>query len=206
MLKVTPAMRSACDVVRDGGVLIYPTETLYAIGCSGLDARAAAKVYEFKQRDPSKPLPLLIGDASQLSMITDWRPDELIALAEKFWPGPLSILVPARAGLPREVQDRRGLTSVRVTPHPLAAQLSREAGVPLVATSANISGHPAVSLPQDLEAELRARVDFVLDEAPFPGGGSPSTVIGIEQGGRLRLYREGVITRQELRAEGFTTL
>ncbi|NJB67103.1 L-threonylcarbamoyladenylate synthase [Desulfobaculum xiamenense] len=198
------AMERACRVILDGGVLVYPTETLYAIGCDGLDAAAAARVYALKGRDPSKPLPLLVADAAQLSLVTDWSPQEISVLAEHFWPGPLSVLVPARAGLPAQIQDRRGLTSVRVTPHPVAAELSRRTGRPIVATSANISGQPAVCVPGQLDAGLCAGADFVLDERPWPAGGLPSTVVGVEGEGRLAVYREGAVSVERLEAVGFT--
>lgn len=203
MHEIETAMQRACAVVTGGGVLVYPTETLYAIGCSGLDEAAAARVFALKNRDHSKPLPLIIAETEQLSLITNWMPDDLFELGQRFWPGPLSVLVPTLPGLPPQIQDRRGLTSVRVTPHPVAAELARRTGVPLVATSANISGKSAVARPSALDPALTAGVDDVLDVEPWPRGGDPSTVVGIERPGELTIYREGAISRAELEAAGF---
>lgn len=197
-------LQQAVEVVCGGGVLVYPTETLYAIGGDGSNPDVAARVYDFKQRDAAKPLPLVIGDISQLSLVTGWRNETLDALAEAFWPGPLSILVPCASHLPPQVSDTRGFTSVRVTPHPVAAALSKGANVPLIATSANISGCDACAVPHDLDDRLLAKVDGVLDVSPWPQGGAPSTVVGIESDGSLRVYRAGAVSLQTLTAKGFS--
>ncbi len=196
----------AVDLVRAGGCLIYPTETLYALGGDGRSAQAAARVQELKARPGDKPLPLILGDLAMLPLVTAAAGDGLLRLARAFWPGPLSVLVPALPGLPAAVQDPRGLTSVRVTPHPLAARLSREAGCPLIATSANVSGQPAASRPGDLAPALVRAVDLVLDQEPWPAGGAPSTVVELrEQGGaaRLAVLRRGAVPAAALEAAGF---
>jgi len=139
----------------------------------------------------------------QLFLVTDLHDPDLELLARAFWPGPLSVLVPALKGLPALVHDRRGLTSVRVTPHPLAARLSLECAAPLIASSANISGRPAVADPGRLDPELVVRVDGVLAEKPWPSGGLPSTVVGLEGAGKLTVYREGAVSLAALRRAGF---
>lgn len=197
-------LESAVEIVKRGGLLVYPTETLYAIGGDGRNTETAYRVFEFKKRDVAKPLPLIIGDMEQLPLVTDWKDDTLTALARAFWPGPLSILVPARDGLSAFVRDRRGLTSVRVSPHPVAAALSIGAETPLIATSANISGCEATALPHELDERLVKRVDGVLDVEPWPKGGDPSTVVGIESKGRLRVYREGAVSMKMLEEGGFS--
>ncbi|SKA73125.1 L-threonylcarbamoyladenylate synthase [Desulfobaculum bizertense] len=203
MHQVDHEFEKACEALRRGDVIIYPTETLYAIGCDAFCAEAAARVYAFKKRSHAKPLPVLIGDASQLSQVTDWHSEDLEKLARRFWPGPLSVIVPAREGLPREVQDAEGTTSVRVTPHPVAARLSRELGRPLVATSANLSGEPSVARPDALSKALCQSVSYVFRSEPWPGGGEPSTVIAFAEPGVLVLHREGAISKAALEAEGF---
>lgn len=193
----------AMEVVLAGGCLIYPTETLYALGGDGRVAEVAARVFALKNRDLAKPLPLVLGHADQLPLVTDAAPEGLALLAGRFWPGPLSVLVPARADLPPQVSDARGLCSVRVTPHPLAARLCRESGAPLVATSANVSGGPAAAAPGDLDPGLAARVDAVLDERPWPAGGPPSTVVALLGGDVLAVYRSGAVSDEALREAGF---
>lgn len=200
---MTLSLAQAVDVVTGGGCLVYPTETLYALGADAGNTQAAARVFRAKSRDEAKPLPLVIGSVDQLSLVTDFRDQDLERLARAFWPGPLSVLVPALGTLSPLVHDRRGLTSVRVTPHPLAARLSLESGVPLIATSANVSGQSAVAQPALLDPELVSESDGVLAEKPWPGGGLPSTVVGLEGGGCLRVYREGAVSLSRLGEAGF---
>ncbi|MEW5773915.1 MAG: L-threonylcarbamoyladenylate synthase [Thermodesulfobacteriota bacterium] len=202
------AQRFVCavDLVRSGGCLIYPTETLYALGGDGRSDRAAARVQELKGRPGDKPLPLIIGGLDMLPLVTERAGEAFLRLVNAFWPGPLSVLVPALASLPAAVKDLRGMTSVRVSPHPVAARLSREAGCPLIATSANLSGQPPACRPGELDPVLARAADLVLDEPPWPGGGAPSTVVELlEQGGglRLKVLRLGAITEEALLRAGF---
>ena len=194
------------EAIRSAGSIVYPTETMYALGGDGRLAEVADKVAAIKNRPDQKPLPLIVGDFSQLEMVTDWRGPEFSILAEAFWPGPLSMIVPAVQGLPQAVMDERGRTSVRITSHPTARKLCRDAGVPLVATSANIAGKPPAFTPEQLDRALCGQVDVVLDEAPWPGGGQASTVIGFEGGRRLRIHRRGAVPIAALMELGFTVI
>ncbi len=196
----------AVDLVRSGGCLIYPTETLYALGGDGRSAAVAARVQELKARPGDKPLPLILGGLDMLPLVTAALGEPLLRLARAFWPGPLSVLVPGLDSLPAAVKDRRGLTSVRVSPHPVAARLSREAGCPLIATSANPGGGRAAGRLEELDPGLARAVDLVLDEPPWPRGGEPSTVVEIVgQGGvaRLRVLRLGAVAEADLARAGF---
>lgn len=203
---VDRSLARAADLVRAGGCLIYPTETLYALGGDGRSAAVAARVRELKARPGDKPLPLVLGDLAMLPLVTEQAGEGLLRLARAFWPGPLSVLVPALESLPGAVKDGRERTSVRVTPHPLAARLSREAGCPLIATSANLSGRPPAGRPRDLDPALVRAVDLVLDQEPWPAGGDPSTVVELrEEGGvpRLAVLRRGATAEAALAAAGF---
>ncbi len=200
-------MEQALSIIKSGGVLIYPTETLYAVGCDAMSADACSRVVRLKERPDSKPLPVIVGDMDGLSLVAGGPvQDEVRELARRFWPGPLSILVRAAPGLPRQVMDTGGFTSVRWTAHPLAQALCREAGTPLVATSANRSGLPAAARPWELDAALRARVNAVLEQEPWPMGGMPSTVVRIEEPGVLRLIRAGAVAIGDLMAAGFSVV
>jgi L-threonylcarbamoyladenylate synthase len=199
-------LAQAVHLVRSGGCIIYPTETLYALGGDGRSAAVAARVRELKARPGDKPLPLILGDLAMLPLVTERADAALLRLAAAFWPGPLSVLVPALDSLPDAVKDHRGLTSVRVTPHPVAARLSREAGCPLIATSANPSGGAPAGRPEDLDPGLARSVDLVLDDLPWPRGGDPSTVVELrEEGGtpRLVVLRQGAAPEAALAAAGF---
>lgn len=196
-------MRSVLQTLRDGGVVVYPTETLYAVGCHGLSRDSALRVLRIKQRTEAKALPLIIGDPEMLDLVAEIIPPTVRALAAAFWPGPLSILVPARAEVPRPVRDAQGLVSVRCTPHPLAAELSRALHAPLVATSANFSGKPAAARPEELDPELLARADAALLEEPYPQGGDPSTLVMPLPDNRLLILRHGAVSKESLQSQGF---
>lgn len=197
-------MQTIQQILSEGGVVVYPTETLYALGCHGFLRDAALRVAAIKGRPESKPLPLIVGDTSMLELVTETISGTVRALAEAFWPGPLSILVPALPAVPRPIRDDRGLVSVRSTPHPLAAQICRDLDAPLVATSANFSGESPVGNPRDLDPDLLAKTDAALLEAPFPPGGAPSTLVHPLGKGRIQIVRPGAISIGEIKKLGFS--
>lgn len=196
-------IRIAVDALLHGGVLVYPTETLYALGCDARNIAAVSRVLRLKGRPENKPLPVVVADMGGLGRILDGEmPGDVLRLGERFWPGPLSVLVRTR-GLATAVRDASGFTSVRVTAHPLAAALCSATGAPLVATSANLSGEPAAGVPAELDPVLAVQADLVLDQKPWPSGGAPSTVVALDGPGRLRLIRAGAVPVSELEAQGF---
>lgn len=194
----------AVDAISSGRCLIYPTETLYALGAGAFHAEAAERIVAIKARPDTKPLPIIIGHRDQLPMVTGWLSKAFEQLSIHFWPGPLSVLVPAGRRLPPQVKDERGLTSVRVTAHPLAAKICMEAGTPLIATSANRSGQEPTSRPGELDPALKTAVDMVVTAKPYPAGGSPSTVVRCVGTDRVEVVRDGVVSRARLRQAGFT--
>jgi len=199
----TPLVRAA-RTLKGGGCIVYPTETFYALGASVGSAQALERVNAIKGRPRSKPLPVIIGDTSQLGQvlagdIESW-PGLALAreLMERFWPGPLSIIVPARAGLPAPLLDARGCVSVRLTPHLQARQLCMAVGTPLAATSANVSGDPAVNDIGELSPAVCLGADYVLAGDPTPAGGQASTVLRPVGGGQAVLYRAGAVPVEAL--------
>ncbi|SDL35031.1 L-threonylcarbamoyladenylate synthase [Maridesulfovibrio ferrireducens] len=193
----------AVKIIRSGGVLIYPTETLFALGADASDEGAANRVALVKGRPVSKPLPLVIGSMDQLDLVTKYASPEVLKLAKSFWPGPLSILVKAREELSYAVKDSRGYTSVRWTDHPVAAKICLESSTPLIATSANLSGKKAAEKFEDIDEELINSVEGVFNGKPAPRGGSPSTVVEPLSNGKVRVLRDGVISRATLMQAGF---
>jgi len=198
------AYNAALMTLERGGTVVYPTETLYALGCSGFSEAGCAAVARIKNRPQTKPLPLIIGAVEQLRMVTDSPSEDVLHLARQFWPGPLSILVPATAGLARQVKDERGMTSVRVTPHPLAARLCLDAGAPLVATSANVSGLDPAGRFADLDPKLVEQAGEALGMGPEPAGGEPSTVVEPLGSGLLFVFRRGAVSDEKLNQAGFS--
>lgn len=196
--------------LRAGGVWAFPTETFYGLGCALFAADAVRRVYQLKRRPVQRPLPVLAGDMAQLAALV--RLDEAPrGLLEQFWPGPLTVLLSPLPGaasrLPAQVCGPTGRLAVRLTPHPLTARLSREAGAPLTCSSANLSGQPAARLAHELPPELLAPLDGpydgVLDAGPEPRGGLPSSIVEPLSDGGLRLLRAGAVSAQTLRMAGF---
>lgn len=222
-------LAAAARFLRNGGVLVFPTETFYGLGCLAANAEAVARVYQLKQRPVHKPLPLLAAHAAQVDAVAELAamPKGLLA----FWPGPLTVLLPARPCLPPALVNGQGLAAVRVTPHPLAAQLAEQAGGALTASSANLSGGAPVCSPGELDPALlealrrmaqnmpcssgcatqtpkaEASLPLALG-GPLPAGGLPSTVVeplngGDGGAGRLRIVRAGAVSAAALEAAGF---
>lgn len=193
-------------VLQVGGSCIYPTETLYALGCAAGNPAAVNSIFSIKSRPRSKPLPLIIGSVQQLEAVATQIHPVIAGLADCFWPGPLSLLLPARSDLPAGLVNREGLVCIRQTSHPQARRLCLDCGFPLVATSANLSrGRPVVSL-EDLDPELVARVDAVWESGPAPEGRAPSTIIRLGASNRLHILRCGAISRTSLIRAGFDLL
>ncbi|WP_084185314.1 L-threonylcarbamoyladenylate synthase [Desulfonatronum thiodismutans] len=213
----------AAKAITRGELVVYPTETLYALGADIQSPDAVQRVFQAKGRPQGKPLPVLIGAPSQLAMVTDHRDALLDRLIIDFWPGPLSILVPARAGLSPLLQDQHGFIAVRWTSHPTAQALALQSSTPLTATSANTSGQPAASRPERLDPKLTATLitetssstspsndeavnhnkNMILRQPPYPGGGAPSTVVRIMPDGHLKIFRLGAIGLKQLEQAGW---
>lgn len=194
----------AVSALIQGRCLIYPTETLFAVGGDALDPAVVQRIQEIKARPEGKPLPVLVGAFGLLEALTPWTQTRLQPLVEPFWPGPLSVLVPAKPGLPDAIQDAAGWICVRWTSHPDAAWLSRQGARPVVATSANRSGAPAVGRAENLDSGLVAATAGVWPGTHTPAGGAPSTVVRILGPGRLAVLRAGAVPVAALQAEGWT--
>jgi L-threonylcarbamoyladenylate synthase len=148
----------AALLIRRSGVVAYPTETFYGLGADALDAAASERIIEIKGRDVGKPLPLIVADLAQIGVLSEVLPSSVRPLAEKFWPGPLTLVIPIRSGLGGALEGR-STAAVRVSGLPLARELARAVGGPLIATSANPStGAPARSA-EEVEAGLRGKAD-----------------------------------------------
>ena len=190
-------MRAAAEVLRRGGIVAYPTETFYGLGALARDGGAVERVARAKGRPDGKPLPLLAADRAQVDEVA--VVGELAErLAARFWPGPLTLVLPAQPGLPAAIGAGTGTVGVRVPGSEAARALARAAGGALVATSANLTGEPPPARAEDLSPALRDRLDAVLDLGATPGG-LPSTVVAVE-GASVRLVREGAVPFGEVMA------
>ena len=166
----------AAEILRQGGLVIFPTETFYGIAAAWDQPRALERLAELKGREASKPIALSAADASQIDPLVKDVSGLARGLMARFWPGPLTLVLTARAGLHPCLVSADGGVGVRVSPHPAAAGLSRALGRAVTATSANPAGRGAPRRAADLDPALARGVDLVLDLGPTPGGPA-STVL-----------------------------
>jgi len=184
----------AADVLRAGGIIVSPTETLYAVGGAGLDPQAARRSRLAKGRPDGKPLPLIVADAETARGLCRSWPAAADALAGRFWPGPLTLVLPASPRVPVEVTAGTGTVAVRVSGLALARAISRAAG-PLVSTSANRAGEPPATTCGEALVAVGSAVALALDGGACTG--APSTIVDLS-GDRPALLREGAIAWADL--------
>jgi len=185
------SIRRVASTLRDGGLAAIPTDTLYALAVNPFDPVAVNRLFAVKGRELDRALPLVAADAEQVRMsIGSWTPlaEQLAAV---FWPGALTLVLTAPVSLPVAVTGGTGAIGVRVPAHIVARALCAATGVPLTATSANISGTPPTSEPDVVAAELGAHLDVLLDAGRTPGG-PPSTIVDV-RGEQPLLIRAGAI-------------
>ncbi len=190
------SLEKASRILREGGVVIYPTETFYALGASVANPRALERIYEIKKRPRGLPLLCLVEGREMVSDLVTRISQEAELLMRRFWPGPLTLVLPAKEGLYPCLVGSQGGVAVRQSPNPIARVLVQKVGSPVVATSANLTGCDPAARVGDVPQEILTKVDFVLDGGVLPGG-VPSTVLDCTEG-PFRVLREGVISREEL--------
>lgn len=159
-------MKQAGAAVRRGELVAFPTETVYGLAADAFNLEAVARVYEVKGRPAGNPLPVQVASADDLSGLAREIPEAAWPLMEAFFPGPLTLVLPASGGLPDLVTAGTGKVGIRVPDHPVALALIREAGGPIVAPSANISGEPPPTTAEEVLAYLDGRIEIVLDAGP----------------------------------------
>ena len=188
----------ALEILRNGGLVAFPTDTVYGLGALAFDGKAVESIYLAKDRPVEKAIPVLIWDASDLEKISADIPERTRALASRFWPGPLTLLVPKKPTLPESV-SATATVAVRVPDHAVARELLRAAG-PMAVTSANLSGQASPSTAQEVLAQLNGRIDLILDGGTTPGG-VPSTLVDCSSN-EIKILRAGPITLAELLSDG----
>jgi L-threonylcarbamoyladenylate synthase len=194
-------IQRAADLLRQGRLVAFATETVYGLGVNALDPVAVAAIFAAKQRPAWDPLIVHLASAEQLPSITN-IPSHLSSLifhlSNAFWPGPLTLLLPRNASIPDAVTAGRELVGVRVPAHPGAHALLAAAGIPVAAPSANLFGHTSPTTAAHVLADLNSRIDAVLDAGPATLG-LESTVLDPTQTPMV-IYRPGAITPAQLTA------
>lgn len=187
----------ASKIIKDGGLVAMPTETVYGLAASIKNKDAIKNIFKVKERPLDKPLIVHISDISDVKKYAKYD-DRVTILAEKFWPGPLTIILNALDNVKNldVISSNTQTISFRMPNHPVAIELIKKVGTPLVAPSANMSGHPSPTSAQEVQKDLRDRINFILD-----GGkceiGTASTVLNLTQK-QGKILRLGTISKEDL--------
>ena len=192
------SIRLAGKVITSGGLVAFPTETVYGLGCDAMNAGAAAKVFEAKQRPRFDPLIVHIADRKQLEMVIESLPLIGQRLIDTFWPGPLTLVLPKQQAIPELITAGLSTVAVRMPNHPVAQMLIREAGTPIAAPSANLFGYVSPTTAQHVADGIGNNVDLILDGGPCQVG-VESTIVSLA-GPQPELLRPGSITMEQLSA------
>ena len=188
------AIALACEVVRAGGLIAFPTDTLYGLACDPRLPSALQKVYAAKGRSMTKAIPVLISHPDQLDGLVSGLPERASRLMQEWWPGALTLVLPKHPGLPKDLTPYPGL-AVRMPDHPVALSLLNQTG-PLAVTSANLSDRENPRDAEGVLAQLDGLVDLVLDGSQLTGG-QASTIVDCT-GNEPKLLREGPILFSEI--------
>ncbi|MDE3089740.1 MAG: threonylcarbamoyl-AMP synthase [Chloroflexota bacterium] len=192
----TQAFAHAVRLLRAGRVIAFPTDTVYGVGASGFNERAIEQLFVAKDRPRDKAIPYLLANANDLNLVAREVPDAARRLAGKFWPGGLTLVVPAAARVPKILIAGGDTVAVRVPDHPITRALIDALRAPLAATSANTSGAPDPSTAQQVLAQLNGRIPFILDGGATRGS-VPSTVVDVTTDPPT-VRRVGVISVEEI--------
>jgi L-threonylcarbamoyladenylate synthase len=189
-------IKLAVAILKKGGIVAFPTDTVYGLGADPLNEQAVDRIYKVKKRPHNLSLPLLLADKSDLLKVASVVPEIAWQLAERFLPGGLTLVLIKSPWVPRSVTAGGDTVAVRIPDHPVPIALIRGLGTPIVGTSANLSGKPSPVTAEEVREQLGDEVDFIIDCGRCPGG-TESTVLDVSSKVPA-LIREGAIPRAEL--------
>lgn len=192
----TDKTRAIVSILRNDGVIVYPTETFYGLGANCFSARAIKKIFALKRRNPEKPLSVVISDRQMLDSVVAQVPSFAEPFLQMFWPGPLTLIFPASPLLPGELLGAAKSIGIRLPAYPALRGLVKSAGFPITATSANISGEEELSSFERVIDVFAGKVDCIIDGG-ITKGGRPSTVLDLTPP-KPNILREGAIPAAEL--------
>lgn len=195
-LEAPRALEETIQAVQHGGVVAFPTDTVFGLGASLRFPEALARIYEIKGRDSAKSLPVLLASIDRIPLVAEMPPPPIQALLREFWPGGLTVVLPALPNLPPQVVAPDGTVGVRVPDHSVALTLCERAGGALATTSANRSGEPPACSAGDIASQLDGGIDVVLDGG-FAPCGEASTVIRVDDA-RITVIRAGSIPPERI--------
>jgi L-threonylcarbamoyladenylate synthase len=191
------SLNIAATAIKQGSLVSFPTDTYFALGADGMNNRAVQHVFEVKGRNPGTPVPLLISDLDMVTELATTFPQIVMDLASRFWPGALTIVVPALERVPESVTARTGTVGLRIPDHSLARQLIRLSGTPITGTSCNVTSQPPMANARDVDQQFGEKIDFCI-ESPCGSNTAPSTVISYANG-KLSILRLGAISIESIK-------
>lgn len=189
-------IKEAAEIIRKGGLVAFPTETVYGLGGDAFDETAASRIYEAKGRPSDNPLIIHISDVKDLARVCDNAPDEAYLLADTFWPGPLTIILKKNDKVPMSVTGGLNTVAVRLPAHPVARAIIAESGTLIAAPSANLSGRPSPTVGSHVTEDLDGRIDMIIDAGAIEIG-LESTIVDLT-GEVPMILRPGYVTKQML--------
>jgi L-threonylcarbamoyladenylate synthase len=182
-------------ILQMGGVIAFPTDTVYGLGADAFNSMAVEKIYEIKNRPKHRQLPLLIADIERLTALAEPIPEIAWFLARRFWPGGLTLVLSKTDSVPAYLSSGPTI-AVRVPNHPVCLALIQHLGNPVIGTSANISGQPAALTAEEVEQQLGGKIDLVINGGKCPGG-KESTVVDVTCESPI-ILRQGIIPSHEI--------
>ncbi|MBI4339288.1 MAG: threonylcarbamoyl-AMP synthase [Chloroflexi bacterium] len=195
--RLAEAVAAGVQVLQRGGVVAFPTDTLYGLGADFASSDAVQRVLAIKGRPQHMGVPLLLADANQLAQVAGKLPERAWVLARRFWPGALTLVVPRSAAVSDPVTGGRSTVAVRVPDHPVPRALAWGLGRPITGTSANRTGHPVPATAGEVRQQLGDTLDMVIDGGPSPLGRA-STILDVS-GSVLRILRLGAVSVEQIR-------
>lgn len=189
-------LKEVARTIRQGGIAVFPTETVYGIGTNGLKENSVKRLYEVKQRPLNKPISLLVNGINMINEIAQEITDLEKALIKEFFPGPLTIILKKKDTVPNIVTANSNMVGVRMPSNEIALKLIEYAGVPIATPSANISGKPSGTNMEDIMKDFEGKVDYFIDDGPSKIGISSTIVQVID--GVPHILRQGKITEEQI--------
>ena len=195
-LDIQQQVEKGISILKQGGIVAFPTDTVYGLGACANLPQAVERVYRVKERARNMPLPLLLADVSQITEVAEPVPPIAWLLINSFLPGALTIVLPRSNSVPDIITAGSKTIAVRIPAHPVPTALAQGLGTPVVGTSANLSGRPSPLTAEEVHSQLGDKIDLVIDGGRCPGG-KESTIVDVT-GQTPVVLREGAISREEL--------
>ena len=194
----TKNLKLAANVIKNGGIVIFPTETVYGIGTNGLDSEAVKKLYEVKNRSLTKPISLLVSNFDMINQVAKDIKEMEYKIMKNFFPGPLTIILNKKSCVPDILTANGNTVGIRMPDNEIALKLIELSEVPIATPSANISGKPSGTNIEDIKKDFEGKVDLFIDNGKSKIGNG-STIVKVENN-EIKILRQGVITKEQIKA------